>query len=75
MAATLFNEFGETVNIRWSSGQVKQQINAETEANAFALTTETGLQVDDLPDGRRVISYLVGETVTRKYATDGKTYA
>ncbi len=75
MAATLWNEFGERVAVRWSGGYVKQQIDDEAETNAFALTTESGVQVDDLPDGRRVISYLEGETIQRKYATDGATYA
>jgi hypothetical protein len=75
MAAQHTNEFGETIIIRWVTGSVKQSIDGAAETTAFALTTESGLDVDQLPDGRLAITYQDGTgTVQRKYSSNETVY-
>lgn len=76
MAGQLRNEFGELITVRWTGGQVKQSVDGAAETTAFALTTESGLDIDELPDGRLAITYQDGAgTVQRKYSSNESSYA
>jgi len=59
---------------RWYDGQVKISVAGAAETNAFALATESGLQLGVYADGRLVITYQDSDgDVQRQYSSDNGT--
>ena len=71
MAAHVKTRFGTEVVIRWVSGNVKCSVDSAAETTAFALTAESGLDIDELADGSLLITYQdSGGEPQRKYSHD-----
>ncbi len=74
MAAYKLTRMGISVTLRWHDSNVLTTVGSATEATAFALTDESGLDLDEDTSGVLWVTYQNSDgDVKRRSSADGGT--